>query len=51
MELQRLWINAEQCAGLESARDATRRSRRDYKNRRGLRDLMLREKKTKAIGY
>jgi hypothetical protein len=45
MELKKLWINAEQCGGLESARDAMRRSRRDYKNGGGLRDLLLREKK------
>jgi hypothetical protein len=45
MELKKLWINAEQCGGLESARDAMRRSRSDYKNGGGLRDLLLREKK------
>jgi hypothetical protein len=47
MELKKLWINAEQC--LESARDAMRRSRRDYKSGGQLRGLMLREKKAKAI--
>jgi hypothetical protein len=50
MELKKLWINAEQCGGLKSARDAIRRSRRDYKNGGGLRDLMLREKKAKGVG-
>lgn len=48
MELKKLWINAEQCGALKSARDAIRGSRRDYKNGGGLRDLMLREKKAKG---
>jgi hypothetical protein len=50
MELRKLWINAEQCGALKSARDAIRRSRRDYKNGGALRDLMLQEKKAKRIG-
>jgi hypothetical protein len=49
MELKKLWINAEECGGLESAREAMRRSRRDYKNGGQLRDLMLGDKKAKAI--
>jgi hypothetical protein len=49
MELKKLWINAEQCGGLESARDAMRRSRRDYKSGGQLRELMLREKKGKGV--
>src|SRR5712692_3600753 len=36
MELKKLWINAEQCGALKSARDAIRRSRRDYTNGGGL---------------
>ena len=48
-ELKKLWINAEQCGGLEGARDALRRSRRDYKSGGQLRDLMLGEKKATAI--
>jgi hypothetical protein len=48
-ELKKLWINAEQCGGLESARDAMRWSRRDYKSGGQLRDLMLLHKKAKAI--
>jgi hypothetical protein len=47
MELKKLWINAEQCGALESARDVIRSARRGYKNGGGLRDLMLREKKAK----
>jgi hypothetical protein len=50
MELKKLWINTEQWGGLESARDAMRRPRRDYKSGGQLRDLMLRDKKAKAIG-
>jgi hypothetical protein len=50
MELKKLWINAEQCGGLESARDVIRRSRRDYKSGGQLRDLMLRQKNAKGIG-
>ena len=49
-ELKKLWINTEQWRGLESARDAMRRPRRDYKSGGQLRDLMLRDKKAKAIG-
>jgi hypothetical protein len=41
MELKKLWINAEQCGGLERAREAMRRSRRDYKSGGQLRELML----------
>ena len=47
MELKKLWINAEKSGGLKRARDAMRRSRRDYNNGEGLRDLMLREKEIK----
>jgi hypothetical protein len=47
-ELKKLWINAEQCGGLESARDAMRRSRRDHKSGGQWRDLMLLEKKAKG---
>ncbi len=50
MELKKLWINAEECGGLESARDAIRRSRRDYKSGGQLRDFMLRDKKAKTTG-
>jgi hypothetical protein len=49
MELKKLWINAEQCGGLESARDAMRRSRRDYKHGGQLRKLMLRAKRARGI--
>jgi hypothetical protein len=49
-ELKKLWINAEQCGGLESARDAMRRSRRDYSSGGQLRALMLRDKKAKKTG-
>jgi hypothetical protein len=44
-ELKNLWINAEQYGALKATRNAMRRSRRDYMNVGGLRDLMLREKK------
>ena len=47
-ELKKLWINAEQRGGLETAHDAMRRSRRDYKSGGQLRDLMLQDKKAKA---
>jgi hypothetical protein len=50
MELNKLWINAEQCGGVKGARDSIRSSRRDYKNGGGLRDLLLREKKDKGMG-
>jgi hypothetical protein len=50
MELKKLWVNAEQCGGLKGAQDTLRRSRRDYKNGGGLRDLLLREKKAKGTG-
>jgi hypothetical protein len=49
-ELKNLWINAEQYGALKATRNAMRRSRRDYMNVGGLRDLMLREKKTKRVG-
>jgi hypothetical protein len=49
-ELKKLWINTEQWGALESARDAMRRPRRDYKSGGQLRDLMLREKKAKKTG-
>ncbi len=39
-ELKKLWMNAEQCGVLKSAQDAVRRSRRDYADGEGLRDLM-----------
>jgi hypothetical protein len=46
-ETKKLWINAERCGELKSVIDSIRQSRRDYKKGGGLREVMLREKKTK----
>ena len=46
-ETKKLWINAERCGKLKSVIDSIRQSRRDYKKGGGLREVMLREKKTK----
>jgi hypothetical protein len=48
VDLKKLWINAEQSGTLNNAIGSLRRSRRDYRNGGGLRDLMAWERKRSA---
>jgi hypothetical protein len=48
-ELKKLWLNAEKCGALKIAKEAVRKSRRDYTNCGELRELMFREKKAKGF--